>query len=74
MSREREREATKDPKRKREAILGGAPRTARATGFSGSVPVILPVTSGTDAFTCISGAHRQRAVRSDRCLVRVTWK
>jgi hypothetical protein len=52
----------------------GRQELLRPLGFSGSVPVILPVTSGTDAFTCISGAHRQRAVRSDRCLVRVTWK
>lgn len=66
--REREREASKDSKRKREAILAGAPRTATATGFSGSVPLILPVTNGTTVFTCVFGAHPAEGRSLDRCL------
>jgi hypothetical protein len=58
-------EATKSSNRKREA---GEPRTATATGFSGSVPLILPVTNGTTVFTCVFGAHPAEGRSLDRCL------
>lgn len=49
---------------KREAILEEAPQTATATAFSGSVLVILPVTSGTSVLTRVFGAHpAETAVR-----------